>query len=180
MRNAASDIRLPAVAGPSIGISVTSEDLPFAGFVTLPCCSVVTSGVLSHNPGSVGLPSVATVFPSALVGVLAGAAAAARCAGVVVSNASAVLAAAGGGGAAVSGASVASPTSDADATKGSMGAVAPCSPAFFPAPKPKRDARSPQPARPTTRAPEIKIRIMAAAYLRARATAISQMPLAPT
>ena len=52
-RRAANDIRLPAVSGPSIGIKVTTEDFPFAGFVTRPCCSDVTKGVFNNNPGSV-------------------------------------------------------------------------------------------------------------------------------
>lgn len=100
---AGKDRRLPPVAGPLMGISVTADDLPFARLVTRPFVSDLTSGVLSQNPGSVGLPRLATVMPSdfAAPSETAGAAASLRWAAVVVSSASWVLAAAGGLGAAV-------------------------------------------------------------------------------
>ncbi len=104
-RKAASDILLPAVAGPGIGINTTVDDWPVAGFVTRPCISVCTNGVLIHSPGSVALPNDTTVLPSTRAPCAAGAVAAARCAAVVVSSASAVRAAGGGGGADVTGSS---------------------------------------------------------------------------
>ena len=75
-------MRLPPVTGPSIGIKVTADDSPFALFVTRPFVSDFTSGVFSQNPGSVGLPKLATVTPSdfAVAAGAAGAAASLRCA----------------------------------------------------------------------------------------------------
>ena len=100
-RSAASDMRLPAEADPAIGSNVAVDDLPVAGLVTRPCISVFTKGVFNHNPGSVALPSDATVDPSCVAPVLAGREAAARCLGVVVSSASAVFAVGDGAAASV-------------------------------------------------------------------------------
>ena len=94
-------MRLPADAAPSIGSNVTVDDLPVAGLVTRPCISVLTKGVFNHNPGSVALPSDATVDPSWVAPVFAGRDAAARCLGVVVSSASAVFAVGDGAAASV-------------------------------------------------------------------------------
>ena len=96
-------MRLPADAAPSIGSNVTVDDLPVAGLVTRPCISVLTKGVFNHNPGSVALPSDATVDPSCVAPVLAGRDAAARCCGVVVSSASAVFAVGAGATASLTG-----------------------------------------------------------------------------
>ena len=52
-------MRLPAVAAPSIGISVTSMLLPL--YWTRPICWILITGVLSQRPGSAGLPSDAIV-----------------------------------------------------------------------------------------------------------------------
>ncbi len=92
-RNAASDTRLPAVLGPSIGIKLTATDFPLEGYSRRPFVATDTSGVFNQNPGSAGFPSEPTVVPS-LRSPLTGAAstASARWAFVVVSNCSAVCA----------------------------------------------------------------------------------------
>ena len=94
-------MRLPAVAGPSIGINSTCADLPDPGKTTRPCVDAETKGVSIQNPGRVTSPSDATVVPSSrsAVGSDGAAAASSRSAAVVVSKASAVRAPAGGGGA---------------------------------------------------------------------------------
>ncbi len=58
-------MRLPAVAGPSMGISVTATDFPVAGFLTRPADCALTNGVFSQKPGSEGVPREATVCPNA-------------------------------------------------------------------------------------------------------------------
>ena len=100
---AAREIRLPAVAGPSMGSRSTCEDFPVSGKSTRPRAGALTRGVSSQKPGRDTSPREATVSPkSCSVAREGAAAAAARCSADVVSNSSTVRAPSAGLGAVVS------------------------------------------------------------------------------
>ena len=180
-RSADKDIRLPAVAAPSIGIRVTIDDFPLAGFVTRPCVSFFTSGVFIQSPGSVGLPRLTTVFPSVFDAPCAGAVASALCSGVVVSNAATVWASGAGGGAAVAGVKGVSLTCSSVLINGSEGAfgVSVGAGAFLF--KPNRSATPPMVVHPVkTMAMRLVVMIVfiPAPYARCAPASITQLPLA--
>ena len=95
-------MRLPAVGGPSMGMSVTVTCLPVSRLRSTPCRSVSTSGVFNQKPCSPGAPREAIVVPSRWPDA-APAAAADRSDAVDASNCSGVRAPATGIGVSASG-----------------------------------------------------------------------------